>query len=288
MANKGPSYGMSREVQSKIEKKYDEELEERLVEWIIVQCAPDVGRPDRGRLGFQVWLKDGVILSKLVNSLYPDGSKPVKVPENPPSMVFKQMEQVAQFLKAAEDYGVTKTDMFQTVDLFEGKDMAAVQRTLMALGSLAVTKNDGHYRGDPNWFMKKAQEYKREFTESQLQEGKHVIGLQMGSNRGASQAGMTGYGRPQQIISLAGHMKRWAAERRKKICCNDNEAKALPFLSAPLLCLPSTPGRVVQQQLSPCLSAAQLHTLQLRSTSPKPPCGIPEQHQCTDCLSVFS
>lgn len=24
----------------------------------------------------------------------------------------------------------------------------------MALGSLAVTKNDGHYRGDPNWFMK--------------------------------------------------------------------------------------------------------------------------------------
>lgn len=60
------------------------------------------------------------ILSKLVNSLYPDGSKPVKVPENPPSMVFKQMEQVAQFLKAAEDYGVTKTDMFQTVDLFEG------------------------------------------------------------------------------------------------------------------------------------------------------------------------
>lgn len=157
MANKGPSYGMSREVQSKIEKKYDEELEERLVEWIVMQCGPDVGRPDRGRLGFQVWLKNGVvsdtrrkgsrdvyatlqtvrqnplaecsavfcpcqILSKLVNSLYPEGSKPVKVPENPPSMVFKQMEQVAQFLKAAEDYGVTKTDMFQTVDLFEGTE----------------------------------------------------------------------------------------------------------------------------------------------------------------------
>ena len=66
------------------------------------------------------------ILSKLVNSLYPDGSKPVKVPENPPSMVFKQMEQVAQFLKAAEDYGVTKTDMFQTVDLFEGRERRGV------------------------------------------------------------------------------------------------------------------------------------------------------------------
>lgn len=30
--------------------------------------------------------------------------------------------------------------------------MATVQRTLMALGSLAVTKDDGHYRGDREWF----------------------------------------------------------------------------------------------------------------------------------------
>ncbi|KAG6925450.1 transgelin [Chelydra serpentina] len=201
MANKGPSYGMSRDVQSKIEKKYDDELEERLVEWIVAQCGAGVGRPERGRLGFQVWLKNGVVLSELVNSLYPEGSKPVKIPKPPPTMVFKQMEQVAQFLKAAEDYGVVKTDIFQTVDLFEGKDIAAVQRTVMALGSLAVTKNDGHYRGDPSWFMKKAQEYKRDFSDSQLKEGKSVIGLQMGTNKGASQAGMTGYGRPRQIIS---------------------------------------------------------------------------------------
>ncbi|NXO47405.1 TAGL protein, partial [Aramus guarauna] len=185
MANKGPAYGMSRDVQSKIEKKYDDELEDRLVEWIVAQCGAAVGRPERGRLGFQVWLKNGIVLSRLVNSLYPDGSKPVKIPDTPPTMVFKQMEQIAQFLKAAEDYA---------------KDMAAVQRTLMALGSLAVTKNDGNYHGDPNWFMKKAQEHKREFTESQLKEGKNVIGLQMGSNKGASQAGMS-YGRPRQIIS---------------------------------------------------------------------------------------
>ena len=33
-----------------------------------------------------------------------------------------------------------------------GKDMAAVQRTLMALGSVAVTKDDGLYRGDRDWF----------------------------------------------------------------------------------------------------------------------------------------
>ncbi len=30
--------------------------------------------------------------------------------------------------------------------------MAAVQGTLMALGSEALTKDDGHYRGDKDWF----------------------------------------------------------------------------------------------------------------------------------------
>ncbi|XP_069080816.1 transgelin [Pleurodeles waltl] len=201
MANVGPAYGMSRDVLSRIEKKYDCELEGRLVEWIVAQVGAPAGRPEEGKAGFQAWLKNGIVLGKLINSLYPEGSKPVKVTEPPPNMVFKQMEQVAQFLKASEDYGVVKTDIFQTVDLFEGKDMAAVQRTLMALGSIAVTKNDGHYHGDPSWFMKKAQEHKRDFSDQQLKDGKNVIGLQMGTNRGASQAGMTGYGRPRQIIS---------------------------------------------------------------------------------------
>ncbi|XP_028839267.1 transgelin-like [Denticeps clupeoides] len=198
MANKGPAYGLSREVQSKIDKKYDPDLEERLVDWIVAQCGGEVSKPAEGKTGFQNWLKDGCVLSMLINSLY-TGPKPIKKTQSSP-MAFKQMEQISQFLNAAERYGITKTDMFQTVDLWEGKDLAAVQRTLMALGSLAVTKNDGCYRGDPNWFHKKAQENKREFTEDQMKEGQSVIGLQMGTNKGASQAGMTGYGRPRQIL----------------------------------------------------------------------------------------
>uniref|UniRef100_A0A3B4Y8U1 Transgelin n=2 Tax=Seriola lalandi dorsalis TaxID=1841481 RepID=A0A3B4Y8U1_SERLL len=199
MANKGPAYGLSREVQSKIDKKYDPELEERLVDWIVAQCEPGVGRPEPGKTGFQNWLKDGCVLCELINSLC-GANKLVKTIKTS-GMAFKQMEQISMFLKAAESYGVTKTDMFQTVDLFEGKDLAAVQRTLMALGSLAVTKDDGNYKGDPNWFHKKAQENRRDFSEEQLSEGRNVIGLQMGTNKGASQAGMTGYGRPRQIIN---------------------------------------------------------------------------------------
>lgn len=39
-------------------------------------------------------------------------------------MAFKQMEQISQFLKAAEIYGVRTTDIFQTVDLWEGKQLS--------------------------------------------------------------------------------------------------------------------------------------------------------------------
>ncbi|XP_077448339.1 transgelin-like [Stigmatopora argus] len=199
MANRGPSYGLTREVQNKIDKKYDPELEEILVEWIMAQCGPSVNRPESGRGGFQEWLKNGCVLSELINSL----SAPNKLIKNVrgSGMAFVQMEQISLFLTAAEKYGVTKTDIFQTVDLYESKDMAAVQRTLAALGSLAVTKDDGNYKGDPSWFHKKAQENRRDFSEEQLSEGKNVIGLQMGTNKLASQAGMTGYGRPRQIIN---------------------------------------------------------------------------------------
>ncbi|XP_071030631.1 transgelin-2-like [Oncorhynchus clarkii lewisi] len=199
MANKGPSYGLSREVQSKIDKKYDQDLEERLTEWIIAQCGVGVGQPEAGKTGWQNWLKDGCVLCELINSLS-SGNKPIRKIQSS-GMAFKQMEQISQFLNAAEKYGITKTDMFQTVDLWEGKDLAAVQRTLMTLGSLAVTRDDGTYRGDPNWFHKKSVENKREFSEDQLNEGRSVIGLQMGTNKGASQAGMTGYGRPRQILN---------------------------------------------------------------------------------------
>ena len=62
----------------------------------------------------------GQILCRLINSLYPPSDKPIKkIPET--KMVFKQMEKISQFLQAAEAYGVIKTDLFQTVDLWEGR-----------------------------------------------------------------------------------------------------------------------------------------------------------------------
>lgn len=61
MANRGPSYGLSREVQEKIEQKYDTDLEQRLVDWILVQCGGDLERPQPGKDNFQKWLMDGTV-----------------------------------------------------------------------------------------------------------------------------------------------------------------------------------------------------------------------------------
>jgi len=62
-----------------------------------------------------------------------------------------------------------------------------------ALGRKAGSK------GLPSIGPKESTENKREFSEEQMQEGKKVIGLQMGSNKGASQAGSTPYGLGRQI-----------------------------------------------------------------------------------------
>ena len=54
------------------------------------------------------------------------------------------------------------------------------------------------YNG-PTLGPKESTAQKRDFPEEKLQDGKNVIGLQMGSNRGATQAGMTAYGTGRQI-----------------------------------------------------------------------------------------
>ncbi|XP_047626111.1 transgelin-2-like [Phacochoerus africanus] len=185
MANRGPAYRLGPEVQQKIEKQYDADLEQILIQWITSQCCKDVGWLQPGHENFQNWLKDGTVLCELINGLYPKGQAPVKKIQAS-IMAFKQMEQISQFLQAAECYGINTTDIFQTVDLWEGKNMACVQQMLMNLGGLAVARDYGLFSRDPNGFPRKCKENPRNFSDNQLQEGKNVIGLQIGTNRGAS------------------------------------------------------------------------------------------------------
>lgn len=73
------------------------------------------------------------VLCELINGLYPEGQAPVKKIQAS-AMAFKQMEQISQFLQAAERYGINTTDIFQTVDLWEGGP---------ALGTVIQKTRDG-------------------------------------------------------------------------------------------------------------------------------------------------
>lgn len=75
-------------------------------------------------------LRDGLVLCKLINKLCP-GAVP-KI--NTSGSQFKMMENINMFQQAIKKYGVPDLDVFQTVDLYEKKDIAQVTSTIFALG----------------------------------------------------------------------------------------------------------------------------------------------------------
>lgn len=119
----------------------------------------------------------------MINVLQPGSVKNVKTKGS----AFQLMENLAAYQKAVKKYGMSDEEIFQTVDLFEARNVKQVAISLMALGRTAQDKGyDGPVLGP-----KMAHENKREFTEEQIRQGRDAqIGLQAGSNKGASQAGI--------------------------------------------------------------------------------------------------
>ena len=58
--------------------------------------------------------------------------------------------------------------------------------------------------------VKVSAENKRSFTTEQLKQSEKIIGLQYGSNKGASQAGMGAYGTGRQIIPAGNFIEKWS------------------------------------------------------------------------------
>lgn len=145
--------------------------------------------PDR----FHAALKDGIILCKLADRIM----SPAKVNHNSSKLAFKQMENINNFLVACEKYGIAKTDLFQTVDLFENQNLWQVVLAIFALGRKAQANG---YRG-PTLGPRESQKNTREFSDEQMKAGNTVIGLQMGTNKLASQKGMT-FGAQRHIADI--------------------------------------------------------------------------------------
>ena len=197
MANRPKGYGMTRELANKNAAKFDPDLANDALDWIrdvFEEEQEDMGLLPENEIQtekeVQELLEDGIILCKLVNVIKPGVVK--KIHAN--KMAFKKMENISNFLKACEGMGCQRADLFQSVDLFDGNNINQVINGICALGRKAPFHYDG-----PGLGPEEATQNKRSFSEKQLRAGQGVIGLQAGTNKGASQAGLN-FGKTRAIM----------------------------------------------------------------------------------------
>merc|ERR1712156_51577 len=207
MSNKARGFGLTAELDRKKAEKFDADRANEVIEWLreLLKVA-DAKDPDIETLVEVATmqdvckvLKDGRVLAKAMNILYPGTIKKINKIDNPnsPFKKTKEEENISNFLKGCkEKAGCLAGDVFEIVDLYEMDNIPTVVDGLYALGRKI------HHHADPNMPAlgpKEADKNEREFTEEQLAAGKNIIGLQMGTNECASQAGQS-FGKTRAII----------------------------------------------------------------------------------------
>jgi len=205
MANKPRGFGLTAELAKKKAEKFDAGRSNEAMEWLV--AVLEYGEPGSTAGPMEVstmedvqkHLKDGSVLCKVVNILYPGSIKKINKIDNPnsPFKISKENENINNFLKACEcKANCHKGDLFQTIDLYEANNIPSVIDAIYSLGR----KIHHHENQDlPALGPKESDENTREFTQEQIDAGKNVIGLQMGTNQCASQAGQN-FGKTRAII----------------------------------------------------------------------------------------
>jgi len=207
MSTKARGFGLTAELEKKKAGKFDADRANETLEWLkaVLEHA-DSSDPDIATIvevsamaDVAKVLKDGRVLCKVMNVLYPGTIKKINKIDNPnsPFKKTKEEENINVFLKGCEDKaGCVRGDLFEVVDLYECDNIPTVIDGLFSLGR----KIHNHENQDlPALGPKESAENKREFTKDQLDAGKNIIGLQMGTNECASQAGQN-FGKTRAII----------------------------------------------------------------------------------------
>lgn len=200
MSYRANKSGFAAESQRKIEANYDCEEAAKCMTWVKMisgeNIIPDSPNPqvDASPDNFYEKLHDGMVLVRLMDTLVPGqinwNNKTFQTPKIEAMRIMRERERIAMFTQLVIHYGVADTYTFPTESLHEkgALNLAQVCVCIRALGIEAQSKPD--YKGPEGYWPKKVEKNKREFTEEQLRAGQNVIGLQYGTNKGASQAGM--------------------------------------------------------------------------------------------------
>jgi hypothetical protein len=195
MAYRAPKSGIALEAQQKMTSKWDPERTKIALRWV----GDTIGRnlTTEGTMDecFNL-LHDGEILSRLANWIKPGAINEKKFTPAP-TAAFKRMELIGLFIDTIDEAKgghVKKGDLFQTTDLYDRQNLVQVIQCIEAVGRAMNTI------GRAGFGKAESTGVKHNWTDEQLNAGKNVIGLQMGSNKGATQAGQN-FGKSRDIMS---------------------------------------------------------------------------------------
>ncbi|CAF1104117.1 unnamed protein product [Adineta ricciae] len=125
---------LDRAVKDKINLKQDPEQDKAAREWIEAVIGEKFSTDDYAEA-----LHDGVLLCKLMNKLKPGSIPKIHTSGGP----MKLRENIGLFQNAARAYGVSESEVFQAVDLFDKQNIQQVTLCIFALNRLAQKQNFG-------------------------------------------------------------------------------------------------------------------------------------------------
>eukprot|EP01134_Creolimax_fragrantissima_P002276 CFRG2276T1 len=197
MSNQTENFGLDAELQKKRTDKFSPELENEAVNWL-----ETLSGKEKGDFSTHEWLKDGQVLCAAMNRVQPDSISKI----NTSKMAFKQMENISKFITAIQAYGVPAFDSFQTVDLFEDKNMGQVINCIHSLGREAQRKK---FNG-PVIGVKPSDENRRDFDETILRAGDGMVSQHTtGYSGGASQSGTLAGGTRREVTTMGQETHRY-------------------------------------------------------------------------------
>ena len=189
MAYRAEKSGIAADLEKTRSEKYPVEAEKECIKWM------ESILKEKKSGSFQEWLKDGSRLCRLIDKIYPGTVSQDHCKPPASSLVFKEYDNINHFIKGCSDHGVSEKDLFVTLDLHEGNNLAQVIATLYALDRKAQKSGCKI----PVLSPKESEGKARVFSKEQIADSSKIISLQMGSNAGASQAGMVSPGTRRQI-----------------------------------------------------------------------------------------
>merc|ERR1712113_336871 len=155
MSTKARGFGLTAELEKKKAGKFDADRANETLEWLkaVLEYA-DAADPDIATVvevstmaDVAKVLKDGRVLCKVMNILYPGTIKKINKIDNPnsPFKKTKEEENINQFLGGCEKMaGCARSDLFEIVDLYECDNIPTVIDGLFSLGR----KMHGHANQD--------------------------------------------------------------------------------------------------------------------------------------------